>query len=121
MAVLDVPAGLDLAALRRDLLAAIPELNPTVAEATGELVPVFTMDVGARRLTVPDSLAQRVQAVLDAPAAEATLRTRADAALANLEAAWNGWDGLTPTAKDATLKLNVRATAALIRLVLRRL
>lgn len=60
--------------------------------------------------------------LLEAQAAnEATLRGRADAAIANLEAAWNGWGSLTAAQKDAALKLTVRVTIALARLVLRRL
>lgn len=50
-----------------------------------------------------------------------TLRDRAVAALANLEAAWDGWGALTAAQKDAALKLNVRVTIAIARLVLRRL
>lgn len=50
-----------------------------------------------------------------------TLRDRAAAALENMEAAWNGWAGLTAAQKDAAAKLNLRVTIALVRLVLRRL
>lgn len=52
---------------------------------------------------------------------EAALRDRADVALVNLQAAWDGWAGLTAAQKDAALKLNVRVTIALARLLLRRL
>lgn len=50
-----------------------------------------------------------------------TLRTRAVEAIETLENAWAGWANLTAAQKDAALKLNVRVTIALARLVLRRL
>lgn len=50
-----------------------------------------------------------------------TLRDRAEQALENLEGAWAGWANLTAAQKDAALKLNVRVTVALARLVLRKL
>lgn len=52
---------------------------------------------------------------------EATLRDRADTAIANLESAIAGWSTLTAAQKDAALKLGLRVTAALARLILRRL
>jgi hypothetical protein len=119
--VIDIPNGWNLQELRGALLAAIPELAPTANAETGELIPTFEIDPAARKLTLPDALAPRAQVVLGAPTIEATLRDRADAAIGNLQAAYDGWSGLTAAQKDAALKLTVRATIALIRLQLRKL
>lgn len=59
--------------------------------------------------------------VTTASSNESTLRDRVEQALGNLQAAWDGWAGLTPAQKDAALKLQVRVTIALVRLVLRKL
>jgi hypothetical protein len=94
-------------------------------------------------LTVPDGAdEQQIAAIIDAhdlvfkaanrktvtwtelaaaDANETTLRSRADAALANLETAYENWPTLTQAQKDAALRLTVRVSAALVRLQLRKL
>lgn len=74
---------------------------------------------------VPALTAAELQAIATSAASaienERALRDRADTALQNLEAAWAGWAGLTAAQKDAALKLTVRVTISIARLVLRRL
>lgn len=70
------------------------------------------------------AIAAKSDAVAPDPAVLAnavTLQDRAAQAIANLQASYDGWSGLTAAQKDAAQKLTIRVVIALARLVLRRL
>lgn len=50
-----------------------------------------------------------------------TLSDMINQAVTNLEQAWANWDTLTPAQKDQAVRLNLRVTAGLARLQLRKL
>lgn len=93
----------------------ILDLSKPVAERVSRVA--LTAAELADRGAVEADAAPRVAAAAN----ETTLRDRADAALDTLENAWGSWGTLTAAQKDAALKLNVRVTIALARLVLRKL
>lgn len=88
--------------------------------AAPELVPLTAAEAQRREAEAAEFAT--IAAALEAEATNAaTLRDRAETAIAKLETAYDGWADLTAAGKDAALKLNVRATIALARLVLRKL
>jgi tRNA threonylcarbamoyladenosine modification (KEOPS) complex Pcc1 subunit len=68
-----------------------------------------------------DGLAEREAVELAERANRVTLEARARDAIDTLQGAYDGWAGLTAVQKDAIAKLQVRATIAILRLLLRRL
>lgn len=141
MRTLTYQKGCRLGKLQDELLAAIPALRAVrlhPADDAPTAVMTVSGDTQTLTLQVPDATdTAAVDAVVAAhdpatPGAweqnqtaeatnDSTIRDRLTATLATLESAQTNWPTLTAAQKDAATRQSIRATAGLIRLLLRRL